>query len=404
MEAPFSYENLSHQELTDRLKAAEAQLVLLARNEFERERLDFPWKGNLGSWYWNVPQNRVTFNPAKVTNLGYLPDEVPENVGYEFFTNLLHPDDFDRVMNNMRRHLAGESPAYEVEYRIKCKDGQWKWYYDRGKIAQTDENGKPLLLNGIVFDISNQKSVEERLRVVAEQLKEENTDKDRFFSIIAHDLRNPVGYLSEILAFIIERLDSMSRDKLMHYLTVLKDDSERVYQLLENLLIWSRHRQGKLQFEPRRIQLKPVIEANLRLAAITAQAKQLTLNGIPDIDMYVLCDEMMLNFILRNLLSNAVKFSHSGKTIQLNAEVVGHEVVISVTDQGTGMLPETLDKLFADEQIVSTAGTMGEAGSGLGLIISRSFVKKWKGRIWATSEPDKGSVFSFTLPFVAFVA
>ncbi len=121
--------------------------------------LDFSWTGNLGHWYWNVKSNTVTFNPLKITTLGYNMDEVPESVNYQFFTDMLHPDDYQKAMEAMMRHLHGNAAVYEVEYRIRTKAGDYKCYYDRGRITQYDEDGKPLLLAGIVFDVTEKKEL-----------------------------------------------------------------------------------------------------------------------------------------------------------------------------------------------------------------------------------------------------
>jgi len=128
---------------------------------------EFKWAGNLGQWFWYYDQNKVLFNDKKTLNLGYDPQEMG-NIGFEFFTQKLHPDDYDRVMANMRSHLRGQTPAYEVEYRIRHKEGHYVWYYDRGTVVKRDENGLPLILHGIVFDITESKKAEERLVYLAE--------------------------------------------------------------------------------------------------------------------------------------------------------------------------------------------------------------------------------------------
>jgi len=135
----------------------------MLKEKEDKELMEFPWVGNLGQWYWMVQSNEVEFNERKVTNLGYDIEELPEKVGFDFFTDKLHPDDYERVMNNMRSHLANKSDVYEVEYRILAKDGNYVWYYDRGKVTKRDVDGKPVLLAGIVFDISKSKKMESQL-------------------------------------------------------------------------------------------------------------------------------------------------------------------------------------------------------------------------------------------------
>jgi diguanylate cyclase (GGDEF)-like protein/PAS domain S-box-containing protein len=142
-------------------------------NERDQEtRLEFAWSGNLGHWYWNIRANQVTFNPLKLTTLGYSLSEIPEHISYRFFTEKLHPDDYKRTMEAMYDHLYGRADVYEVEYRIQTVDGGYKWFYDRGRITQFDEHGKPLFLAGIVFDITEKKEtqleLEQKNRILAE--------------------------------------------------------------------------------------------------------------------------------------------------------------------------------------------------------------------------------------------
>ena len=152
--------DLTREQLVQRI--AELELLnreLLAEKEQE-VRLEYAWTGNLGHWYWHIGTNAVTFNPLKVAALGYAPDEVPEPVPYQFFTDRIHPDDYEHTMQAMRDHLAGQAAVYEVEYRIRAKDGTYRWYYDRGRITRRDTNGKPLFLAGIVFDVTEKKNMQ----------------------------------------------------------------------------------------------------------------------------------------------------------------------------------------------------------------------------------------------------
>jgi len=155
-----------------RIDELEVLVDELVKERNSTELTLLPWIGNLGQWQWLIKSNQVFFNEKKVTNLGYDINEVPKDIGFEFFTEKLHKDDHEMVMQNMRDHLMGKRDAYEVEYRIKSKDGTYKWYYDRGKITKYDENNNPIMLSGIVFDISKNKKIEVDLKLANEQLKE----------------------------------------------------------------------------------------------------------------------------------------------------------------------------------------------------------------------------------------
>ncbi len=157
--------------LIEKIQELQALLDAIIEEKNDQELLEFPWMGNLGSWYWYVKTNRVVFNDQKVIALGYARDEIPADIGFEFFTQKLHPDDHERAMENMRDHLYGRSEVYEVSYRIRTRDNRYIWFYYRGKITKRDKDGKPELVSGIVFDITHQKKMEETLTAQNKQLE-----------------------------------------------------------------------------------------------------------------------------------------------------------------------------------------------------------------------------------------
>ena len=162
------YTKWTKEDLIKKIYALEEQLKKELDSNNNSFLVEFPWAGNLGQWHWLYDQNKVVFNDKKVSQLGYDPVVVGE-VGFEFFTEKLHPDDYENVMQNMRDHLTGKTKAYEVEYRIRHKDGHYLWYYDRGTITNRDSDGKPLILQGIVFDISESKKIETELIHLSER-------------------------------------------------------------------------------------------------------------------------------------------------------------------------------------------------------------------------------------------
>lgn len=166
--------DLSYEKLLEKVEALEVlNKELLEEKELEA-RLDYAWAGNLGHWYLNLKTQVVVFNPLKVTSLGYKMEEIPEPVKFGFFTAKLHPEDYEIAMNAMRDHMKGLTPVYEVEYRIRHKDGSYKWFHDRGKITQFADDGSPILVSGIVFDITKQKENEAFLLSLNERLVEDN--------------------------------------------------------------------------------------------------------------------------------------------------------------------------------------------------------------------------------------
>ncbi len=168
----MDYEEPSQEQLLSRIQELEILNRQLLEEKEQETRLEYAWTGNLGHWYWNIKTNAVTFNPLKITTLGYDKSEIPERVTYQYFTEKLHPDDYQIAMDAMLNHLYHGAEVYETEYRILAKDGTYRWYYDRGRITQYDEQGQPLFLAGIVFDITEKKEtqleLEQKNRILAE--------------------------------------------------------------------------------------------------------------------------------------------------------------------------------------------------------------------------------------------
>lgn len=175
------YSNLDKYQLIEKIESLEKEIEVLKKEKNTYELIHLPWSGNLGQWYWFIKDNKVICNEKKVTTLGYQLSDVDEKKGYEFFTDKLHPDDYEMVMDNMRCHMMGETEAYEVEYRILHKDGYYCWFYDRGRVVETDNMGNPMVVSGIVFDISKNKELESKLRDMAEKDFLTNCYNRRFF-------------------------------------------------------------------------------------------------------------------------------------------------------------------------------------------------------------------------------
>ena len=175
----MDYSKHTFEQLIERITEIEMfNKELLAEKEQET-RLNFAWSGNLGHWYWNIKTNSVVCNHLKVTTLGYSMEELPHSIDHQFFTDKVHPDDYQNTMNAMIRHLQGKADVYEIEYRIQAMDKSWKWFYDRGKITQRDANGYPVMVSGIVFDITARKEKELDLKEENDSFYNELTSIDK---------------------------------------------------------------------------------------------------------------------------------------------------------------------------------------------------------------------------------
>jgi len=229
------------------------------------------------------------------------------------------------------------------------------------------------------------------------KLNEMIATKDKFFKIIAHDLRNHfnglLGY-SDLLAQTHKDLDIEARENMINDLA---DISKNTFSLLENLLVWSRSQTEALPFSPKKFRLARLVETNLQTLHSHAKSKGVKLISNVNKDIRLYADKEMLNTVLRNLLMNAIKFSTKGKEVSVDATSEGDTVRISVTDQGIGMSREKLEILFDITKKTSTLGTGQEKGTGLGLALCKEFIDAHDGEIHVESEEGKGSVFSVVL-------
>lgn len=232
----------------------------------------------------------------------------------------------------------------------------------------------------------------------SKELKELNATKDKFFSIIAHDLRGPIGNMMQISEFIAGK-GNVDDDTLYSFLESQKELSKNTFQLLENLLNWARSNTNQIEFRPEILDVNSLIEACIEDIKIQATGKNITISVNYFAQCQVIADENMVRLIIRNLLSNAIKFTPKGGMISiLTNSGENNTVVIAVKDTGIGMTPKIHDNLFRIDVNSSRYGTDGESSSGLGLLLCKEFVKKHGGEIWVESEEGKGSTFSFTIP------
>ena len=236
-----------------------------------------------------------------------------------------------------------------------------------------------------------------QLKDINEQLGILNSTKDRFFSIIAHDLRNPFNAVSGLADLLLQNYKIMPPEEIETYLNMIYKSSTSGNNLLDNLLQWSRSQTGRISFNPSRLILFALAEETKNLVEGQAQQKNIMIRLLIDRNIAVLADENMIKTILRNLVSNAIKFSHKDGTITIESVQIDSKTEVSVTDSGVGISPENLSKLFRIDATVTTKGTADETGTGLGLILCKEFMEKHNEKIRVESEIGKGSKFIFTL-------
>jgi two-component system, sensor histidine kinase and response regulator len=258
-------------------------------------------------------------------------------------------------------------------------------------------NAKELLARVNTHIELRQRTLEVKNYVI--ELEKLNATKDKFFSIIAHDLRNPFEGILMITRNLLSKLPAGSSDEVIVQLRMLESVADSGNKLLENLLIWSRAQTGSIAFNPGEIILESLVNRCIDSISTQAEAKNIRINYTSSGEIKVYTDEAMFLHVLRNLLTNAVKFTPRDGSVNILAEKSLKGVEVSVIDTGIGISKDDIDRLFKiDGNICSRTGTQNEAGSGLGLILCGEFVEKMGGAICAESEPGKGSRFTFTLP------
>lgn len=232
------------------------------------------------------------------------------------------------------------------------------------------------------------------------EIKRLNEAKNKIFSVISHDLRNPVGSMKTFTELILTNLREYSLDELEEFIRMLSKRSSSVYTILENLLSWARSQQKNIEFKPQKQSLFDTALAGINLLEANAADKNITLQNTIPKDIEAFFDSDLISTVIRNLINNAVKFTPKGGRINLSAETGEDVCTIAVSDTGVGIPPERLKKLFDKTTHETTRGTDAETGSGLGLKLCGEFVEMNRGEIWAESTPNKGSTFYFTLPSV----
>lgn len=242
------------------------------------------------------------------------------------------------------------------------------------------------------------RKLQQELQQKNQRLQEANASKDKFFSIVAHDLRSPLGALRELPGIILDNVESYDREDLVSLIMAQRDAAQNVFALMENLLTWARIQRGHIEYLPQSLELEPLVTQNIKLLHLNAQQKHLQLcNRVPS-TLRVYADYHILNAILRNLITNAIKFTHALGTVTISAKQMETMVAISVADTGIGIAPEDVSKMFRIDTKFKRRGTAGEQGTGLGLILCREFVEKHQGTITVESCPDQGTTVTFTLP------
>ncbi|HEX2921340.1 MAG TPA: CHASE domain-containing protein [Bacteroidales bacterium] len=325
---------------------------------------------------------------------GYKPEHIPLSGLF-----WVHNDDIEKIPNfTSDSYIAADTKARSFKYKAIKKNGEI-WYAHTSWALQTTPDGS---FNGIVFqtvDITEIKQAEDAIIESENNLKKINATKDKFFSIIAHDLRSPFNAILGFTVLIEEQLKNGNIDKATKLTKMINVSAEQTLIMLENLLDWSTTQTDNMSFNPGYYFVNPLIQQVLTIMNTASSVKNITINYKDETgNLCIFVDMNMFDIIVRNLLSNAIKFTCPGGKIDITTSSKNDKIEISIEDNGVGMEPEIIDKIFSLESGISTLGTAHEKGSGIGLKLCKELIEKNNGQLIVQSHPQSGSKFIINMP------
>ena len=302
-------------------------------------------------------------------------------------------NDMGKTLAYIREAFAGKSQNFD--WWGKRKNGE---IFPKDVVVNKGSYfGKDAVV-AIARDITERKNIEEQLKAYANELKDLNATKDKFFSIIAHDLKGPFNAILGFSDLLAESYDDFSEEEKMNFIQNIKIASDSTYKLLENLLDWSRLQTGKINPTPEMIDLSLLTLENISVLKSMADNKRIKLYSSIQYNTRAFADANMVRTILRNLMSNAIKFTRPGGEVNISSTEDNAMVQICVWDNGIGISAARLGMLFRIDEKLSTKGTANETGTGLGLLLCKEMIERQGGHLWVESETGQGSRFYFTLP------
>ena len=347
----------------------------------------------------DINGNFLFLNEFALKSFGYTVKDFKNGINVRQI--LKNTKDFDRYKNDIKERLT-QKEIKGRRYTLQKKDGS----VFHGLIYSTaivTANKSPVIF-GIVLDHTEYEEIHNKLVETQNSLKELNVAKDKLFSIIAHDLKNPFNAISGFSDLLLSGINDYPIEQIERYVKIIRKSAVKGYNLLENLLEWTRSQTGQLKIKKDNFNLAWLVQENIEFSRERAMVKEIELIADCNQSLIVHGDRNMISTVLRNLLNNALKFTKSGGRVTISAHKLKAKknekpfAKIVVEDTGIGIKKTVLDKLFHFEENLSTPGTDFEHGTGLGLVLCKDFIEKNNGEIWVESEVNKGSRFSYSLP------
>ncbi len=347
-------------------------------------------------------------------------NEVPVN----FWENLSldYAESYKKSFNKL---ISGELECFKQEIKIRTSSGKFKWVDSFSQLL-SNKNSDSIKILVTLLDITERKQAEieiqhfiarlqeQKLQIEKSandimdmnvkltqsesQLKELNASKDKFFSIIAHDLKSPITGFLGVSELLLHEFDELSAEEIKQLTNNIYRSANAIFNLLENLLSWSRIHTGRMQYTPSEFNLSESILSMIEVYHLSAFKKKINLETQIEDNIVMFADKNMIDTIIRNLLSNAIKFTPENGKVTLRIKTIDHIVQILVVDTGVGMNEKILNSLFRIDTHTSSLGTNGERGTGLGLILCKELIEKNKGIISVNTELGIGSTFEVSIP------
>ena len=357
---------------------------------------------NMKDVIWILDAETLMFkyiSPSVEKLRGYTVDEIMA----EPLDAALTPDSSNNLKAVNSAHiekLKNGTESYDKhfinEIEQPCKDGSTVWTEVITKFHFNEKTGH-IEIHGVTRDITERKKSEEEILQKNKELQKVNMEKDKFFSIISHDLRSPFNGILGLTNLLATDIKQFSNEEIQEISFNLNKGANNYFRLLTNLLEWARMQRGLTEVKPEKLHLKSIVSDSLKLYKDTAEIKNIIITDSTSDDIYVTADRLILDTIFRNLISNAIKFTYKGGSVSISAIPHGNKVEICVKDTGIGMSKELLENLFRIDMQNNRTGTNNESGTGLGLILCKEFIELSGEKLTVRSEEGKGSEFSFEL-------
>ncbi len=343
--------------------------------------------------YESTPDGKLlNINPSGLELFGY--DSLDElsnlNIAKTLYANEADRERFKLVLNK-------KEFVKDYEIAIRRKNGEERIVLETASVVK-DDFDNPIAYRGIIRDITESKKNEKLLKKYADELAKANKEKDKFFSIIAHDLKSPFNSMLGLTEILVEDSDELSKEEIKSYATEVHKSAKGMHNLLVNLLQWSQIKTGRLQCKAENVDLYYIVSEAVELLRRNAEMKDIDLINRIRKETFVRIDVNMISSVLQNLISNAIKFTSANGMVLIYSSDKEEKIVVSVKDTGVGMRQEEMDKVFRIDEHHTTPGTANETGTGLGLVLCKQLVEKNHGEICVESEVGQGTTFRFTIP------